>query len=242
MRAVQTALLAGRTASRWAMSSRTPITAPTSTFARHISSTRKVLQEAEAVAPQQQSSSPTSDSMTSYIQRREQQQKQQAAAKTSESFSRNIFGTSSQQISAWARPGASISLTRGERQTSSVVADLGWDQHLDVLATKPTNQDIQGHSRSRELYPYPEDIKLRLRPVLGRTVPLGTKYDFPQALRVLNQRCKSNLVATDFNRQRFYERPGMKKKRLRMSRWRFRFKEGFRATCTRVSELAKQGW
>jgi predicted transcriptional regulator len=51
-----------------------------------------------------------------------------------------------------------------------------------------------------------------------------------------------NRVKRDFQMQRFHERGGLKRKRLKSERWRARFKIGFDATCKRVTELTKKGW
>ncbi|KAL1846420.1 hypothetical protein Daus18300_014263 [Diaporthe australafricana] len=86
------------------------------------------------------------------------------------------------------------------------------------------------------------DIKYRLRPSIGRTVHLTNKLDLARGLGMLNARVRGNKVSQDFNKQRYHERPGLKRKRLRGERWRVRFKDGFKATCSRVQELARQGW
>jgi hypothetical protein len=51
-----------------------------------------------------------------------------------------------------------------------------------------------------------------------------------------------NSVRRDFNKQKFHERPGLKRKRLKSERWRARFKTEFAATCKRVTELTRKGW
>lgn len=88
------------------------------------------------------------------------------------------------------------------------------------------------------------DVKLRLRPSIGRTVQCGkgARVDLARGLQLLNTQVRKNKVSQDLMKQRFHERPGLKRKRLRRERWRARFKDGFKATCTRVRELARQGW
>lgn len=86
------------------------------------------------------------------------------------------------------------------------------------------------------------EIKYRLRPSVGRSFQLDAKTDLARGLALLNTRVRVNKVNQDQVRQRFHERPGLKRKRLRSERWRARFKEGFKATCGRVKELARQGW
>lgn len=86
------------------------------------------------------------------------------------------------------------------------------------------------------------DIKYRLRPSVGRTVHLDSRVDLARGLGLLNTRVRVNKIAQDVSKQRFHERPGLKRKRLRSERWRARFKDGFKATCSRVQDLARQGW
>lgn len=110
------------------------------------------------------------------------------------------------------------------------LADLNLDDFLSDINRK-NNESIA-------------DVKYRLRPSIGRTVHIdknGT-VDLARGLGLLNLRVRVNKVAQDVSRQRFHERPGLKRKRLRRERWRARFKEGFKATCKRVQELARQGW
>ena len=66
--------------------------------------------------------------------------------------------------------------------------------------------------------------------------------DVGRAFRTLDQQLARNSVRRDMMRQRFHERPGLKRKRLKSERWRKRFKEGFRATVGMVQRLKKQGW
>ncbi|KAG0649506.1 hypothetical protein D0Z07_4278 [Hyphodiscus hymeniophilus] len=83
---------------------------------------------------------------------------------------------------------------------------------------------------------------MRLRPSTGRSVTIGTGIDVARGLRLLEQSCARNRVRSDATQQRFHERGGLKKKRLRRQRWRKRFLEGFQATVGRVRELKNQGW
>lgn len=104
--------------------------------------------------------------------------------------------------------------------------------------------DIKDFRSTREGMGYekPVDVKYRLRPVVGRTVNLQTGVDVARAMALLNMKCALNKVRYDANLQRFHERPGLKRKRLHSHRWRVMFREGFKATCSRVRSLAKQGW
>ncbi|KAI9742848.1 MAG: hypothetical protein M1818_003577 [Claussenomyces sp. TS43310] len=83
---------------------------------------------------------------------------------------------------------------------------------------------------------------LRLTPTTGRTVSIGAGVDVGRGFKLLEQTVGRNGVRRDMFRQRFHERPGLKRKRLRSERWRKRFMIGFKATVSRVKELKKQGW
>lgn len=81
-----------------------------------------------------------------------------------------------------------------------------------------------------------------LRPSTGRTIEKYGNVDVARAFTLLDMACKKNGVRRDVKLQKFHERPGLKRKRLRSERWRYMFRGGFRATVQRVSELRKQGW
>ncbi|KAH6659074.1 hypothetical protein BKA67DRAFT_543489 [Truncatella angustata] len=86
---------------------------------------------------------------------------------------------------------------------------------------------------------YPD---IRCVPRTGRSVQVGKGADAARTLKLLNMQCAANRVRQDFQSQRFHERPGLKRKRLKSERWRRRFKKAFKATCKRVDELRRQGW
>lgn len=66
--------------------------------------------------------------------------------------------------------------------------------------------------------------------------------DIGKAFRTLEQMCGRNKVRSDFMRQRFHERPGLKRKRLKGERWRRNFKAGFKETVGLVVRMKRQGW
>jgi small subunit ribosomal protein MRP21 len=90
-----------------------------------------------------------------------------------------------------------------------------------------------------------EDIKYpRLNPAYGRTVNLDESKgrDIVRGINMLGSLMARNKVKQDFNKQRYHERPGLKRKRLHSERWRARFKVGFNGVVGRVSELTRKGW
>ncbi len=88
----------------------------------------------------------------------------------------------------------------------------------------------------------PKEKHLRLVPSTGRSVYVTANVDAPRAFQLMNALCRQNSVAADFRQQRFHERGGLKRKRLRRTRWRKKFKAGFQAAAARVRELSRQGW
>ena len=85
-------------------------------------------------------------------------------------------------------------------------------------------------------------MPIKLNPSTGRSVTVGQGTDVGRGFRLLEMSCARNRVRRDQTAQRFHERGGLKRKRLRRERWRKRFMEGFQETCRRVRELKKQGW
>jgi len=88
------------------------------------------------------------------------------------------------------------------------------------------------------------ELPIRLGPTAGRTVSVNNDrgMDVGRAFRTLEVQCARNAVRRDFMRQRFHERPGLKRKRLKGERWRRRFKEGFQGVVKLVQKMKKQGW
>lgn len=83
---------------------------------------------------------------------------------------------------------------------------------------------------------------IKLSPSTGRSMELGTTVDLATGFRLVEMNCARNKVKSDAMRQRFHERGGSKRKRLRSERWRKRFLDGFKATVARVKQLKHQGW
>lgn len=104
-----------------------------------------------------------------------------------------------------------------------------------------SRQDV---ARARPPPPPPQAAPMKLDSSVGRTIHVNADkgIDVGRAFRMLEQRCAQNSVKRDFMRQRFHERPGLKRKRLKQERWRRRFKEGFRETVAMVGRMKKQGW
>lgn len=77
----------------------------------------------------------------------------------------------------------------------------------------------------------------------GRSIPLNDRgRDIVRGLSILGALLARNGVKRDFNKQKFHERPGLKRKRLKSERWRKNFKKGFQQVVSRVSKLTAKGW
>lgn len=150
------------------------------------------------------------------------------------------------RLTPWATPSSS-SLRRAQANRNAleggkpgIITTLN---DLDLFTYKPSSDDLSSNYSSLQQQERAADVKYRLRPSVGRTVHLdGNKIDLARGLGMLNAQVRINKIAQDVAKQRFHERPGLKRKRLRRERWRARFKDGFKATCSRVQVLARQGW
>lgn len=151
-------------------------------------------------------------------------------------------------ITPWATP-SSTNLRRAQANRNAaeggrpgIIDTLDTLKDLDLFNYKPSSDDLINYS-SLQQQERAADVKYRLRPSIGRTVHLdGNRVDLARGLGILNAQVRINKISQDVAKQRFHERPGLKRKRLRRERWRARFKDGFKATCSRVQVLARQGW
>jgi hypothetical protein len=107
------------------------------------------------------------------------------------------------------------------------------------LANKPLHGPSLAVQQEETFVQYP-----RLNPTYGRTVELDASRgrDIVRGIGMLGSLMARNKVKSDFNKQRFHERGGLKRKRLASERWRARFQKGFRDITYRVTELTRKGW
>ena len=85
---------------------------------------------------------------------------------------------------------------------------------------------------------------VRARPEVGRTVELrpASGVEFGRALMILGGMVGRNRIRKDQREQKYHERRGQKRKRLKKERWRSYFKTGFDATVNRVRQMRAKGW
>lgn len=109
-----------------------------------------------------------------------------------------------------------------------------------------------GGLRRTQKFPLPLSLVMKPRavrtikssPSVGRTVEVNRSRSdgLSQAIRKMEISCHANNVRRDQMKQRFHERPGMRRKRLKSERWRARFKLGFQALVGKVQAMRRQGW
>ncbi|KAI9750235.1 MAG: hypothetical protein M4579_006554 [Chaenotheca gracillima] len=128
-----------------------------------------------------------------------------------------------------------------DRSSTSSLGD-----RMQMPASQSRDVDgLRSLGGQRSAPPQPaETPPLRLTPSIGRTVPviLARGYDLSRSLNQLNVKCIQNSVRKDATMQRFHERPGLKRKRLKRQRWRKLFKDGFRGMVYKVQKMKRQGW
>ncbi|KAK4548198.1 hypothetical protein LTR36_010067 [Oleoguttula mirabilis] len=128
--------------------------------------------------------------------------------------------------------------------SSSAFPDI--DRMLDPRRS-PTNNNNTRALRNpppsiQSLAPPEKSLGIKLNASVGRRVETTGTVDPARAFRTLEAQCARNSVRKDFGRQRFHERPGLKRKRLKGERWRRRFREGFRGVVQLVQKMRRQGW
>lgn len=116
-------------------------------------------------------------------------------------------------------------------------------RHIQFPGQTPNiDQDV---ARAVEPKIQPRAVKtIKSRPSLGRTIEVDEARgaDLARSLRKLEVLCRQNNVRKDQMMQRYHERPGLKRKRLRRERWRKRFKLGFVAMVQKVKAMRRKGW
>lgn len=125
------------------------------------------------------------------------------------------------------------------RHQGAIARDLGMSSR-----EADTARDISRESRHVAMMSSqkPTPPPVRLDAYIGRGENVTKANDLGRALRRLDTTLAINQVRHEFSKQRFHERPGLRRKRLKSSRWRKRFKEGFQAVVAKVQNMRKQGW
>jgi len=121
------------------------------------------------------------------------------------------------------------------------------DKHLkfgEEFGENLSKSDLlrRSYENVTKMPPLPPPV--RLDAFVGRSEETDVRkgIDLGRALRNLEFKCRYNNVRSDFMKQRFHMRPGLKRKALKSERWRKRFKEGFRAVVQKVQDMRRRGW
>ena len=99
-------------------------------------------------------------------------------------------------------------------------------------------------SRDRRVITEPQKRTIRSSPMVGTTIEMNPdkRVDFARGLTKLNQECRLNDIRNQALSQKYRERAGQMRKRLRRERWRRYFAHGFKAAVNRVHTMKAQGW
>ncbi|CAF9931478.1 MAG: hypothetical protein GOMPHAMPRED_005920 [Gomphillus americanus] len=142
---------------------------------------------------------------------------------------------------------STISTNSSSSSASSSASTFGAPRRQPVTPTARRQEDlanviggtVQGGLHARLEAPLP----MRMDPFMGRAVVVNrTAQPLARALGLLNTVLKSNMVRKQVNMQKFHERPGLKRKRLKSERWRQRFMVSFRHVVGKVRQMKSQGW
>ena len=148
-----------------------------------------------------------------------------------ESLIDRAFGSNFSKPTGRGRPARRPNMDVGAMNMDGLIAP--------TYQNKPTSTVNLANQQAETFANYP-----RLNPTYGRSVDLDASRgrDIVRGIGMLGSLMARNKVKSDFNKQRFHERGGLKRKRLNSERWRARFKQGFRDVTGRVMELTRKGW
>jgi len=144
---------------------------------------------------------------------------------------------------SWAQPSAASSPSSPTKPGQSSKPPSVFGEDLDDPMDLARDIGLQADEFLRSHMPKAAaPPPLRLRASTGKTIQVHGHVDVVRSFQLLDVLCARNKLPRTVQQQRFHERPGLKRKRLKRERWRKKFKTGFKATVQRVRELSKQGW
>lgn len=115
--------------------------------------------------------------------------------------------------------------------------DIDWYKMIDTDSSSSKLMELANTLKTK-----PFRQLLSFSPSSGRSVFVTPKVDIMMAFKKMEMGCSRNRVRREATAQRFHERPGLKRKRLKSLKWRERFLDSFKATLNRVQDLRSQGW
>ncbi|GAB7364830.1 hypothetical protein MBLNU230_g5624t1 [Neophaeotheca triangularis] len=166
------------------------------------------------------------------------------AAQTQNPPTRGIAQNSANDMfeAAMARPRAQPSRSPNRH---NVTNDYSSSNDISSLLNPLNNPTQPAKARGSNQPPSVSEVpSIKLNASVGRTVTVDSSkgMDVGKAFRSLDMAINRNQVRKHERLQRFHERPGLKRKRLKSERWRRRFKAGFKKIVKRVQDMKAQGW
>lgn len=155
----------------------------------------------------------------------------------------SVFAPQPNRTSADAMRNAVVDDVRSSNHLKSrqggIAAQMKGLEGPDTRLEQIARSDLINRTTLPQLRP-----PVRLDAFVGRSeeVDPSKGLDLGRALRKMEVKLALNNVRYDFQRQRFHERAGLKRKRLKRTRWRRRFKEGFKAVVAKVQDMRRKGW
>ncbi|KFY22912.1 hypothetical protein V493_06237 [Pseudogymnoascus sp. VKM F-4281 (FW-2241)] len=131
---------------------------------------------------------------------------------------------------------------RGPNSPLNYKKSINLDRMLSPNVSDTDLKDVISNLTSAITPPAAPKPALRLNARTGRSVVVAGGVDIGRSFNLLAMSVARNKVKNDSFRQRFHERGGLKRKRLKRERWQKRFMDGFRSTVSRVKEMKRQGW
>ncbi|KAM3419548.1 hypothetical protein BST61_g2888 [Cercospora zeina] len=146
--------------------------------------------------------------------------------------------------------GIANELQRARSNDSDSISKMLASLAITKKTTRPSYSSADVHDTFGQQVDAPRVTNIRetepviLPPNAGRLVEVdeSRNMDVGRAFRTVDILCSKNKVKRSFQQQRFHERPGLKRKRLKNERWIKRFRENFKGTVKLVQKMKKQGW
>lgn len=109
-------------------------------------------------------------------------------------------------------------------------------------STTVNASNMVSDSLERSLFQKRAVRTIKSRPSLGRTIEIDARVDIARGFQLLRRLAAQNRIKPDQYLQRFYERPGMRRKRQRRERWQARFHENFHRAVEKIKAMRRMGW
>jgi len=131
-------------------------------------------------------------------------------------------------------------------RTSELAAGSGSSSLLDGITDALAIQNRKRTGTSQTTVVVEQVVKplLKLGPNVGRSFRTDNRrgVDVARIFRQLDSACSRNKVRSDFVKQRFHERPGLKRKRIRYEGKIKGFRTRFTKVVQMVQTMTKSGW